>query len=66
MNLRLSSARRPRGTAVIIVLALLAIMAVLMISATQSLYYVKRELKLIEQMQLLRAGKTPVAAGVRP
>lgn len=66
MNLRLPPARRPRGTAVIIVLALLAIMAMFMISATQSLYLVKRELKLIEQKQLQRAGKTPVAAAARP
>ena len=66
MNLRTAPFRTERGTALIIVMALLAIMCVFVVSATQSLYLVKRELKLIEQKQLQRAGKTPAAASARP
>lgn len=57
MNLPLPPAH-PRGTALIVVMVLLAIMGVLMVWTAHSLIFVKRELKLIEQKQLHRCEKT--------
>ena len=51
-----------RGSALIVVMVLLAIMAVLMICTAQSLFLVKRELKLIEKKQLQRYEKRPASA----
>ena len=51
-----------RGSALIVVMVLLAIMAVLMICTAQSLFFVKRELNLIEKKQLQRSEKSPAAA----
>ena len=48
---------RERGTALIVVMALLAIMCVFMICTTESLFHVKKELKLIEKKQLQRYEK---------
>jgi Tfp pilus assembly protein PilX len=48
----LSSCQGQRGTVLIIVMVLLAVMAVFALSATQSVTLVKRELKLIEKKQL--------------
>ena len=47
-----------RGTAIVVVLALLAVMCVFMICTAQSIYFVKRELNLIEKKQLQRWQKT--------
>ena len=46
-----------RGTAVIAVMVLLAVMCVFMIGTTNSLIHVKNEIKLIEKKQLQRYGK---------
>ena len=62
MNLPLRPAR-PRGTALIVVMVLLAIMGVLMVCAAHSLFFVKRELKLIEQKQVKRFEKTATGQG---
>lgn len=62
MNLPLRPAR-PRGTALIVVMVLLAIMGVLMVGTAHSLFFVKRELKLIEQKQLQRFEKTATGQG---
>ena len=51
-----------RGSALIVVMVLLAIMAVLMICTAQSLFLVKRELNLIEKKQLQRYEKRPASA----
>ena len=53
-----------RGTALLVVMALLSIMFVLMVCTAQSIFFVKRELKLIEKKQLQRYEKR-VAPGVR-
>jgi signal transduction histidine kinase len=53
-----------RGTALVVVIVLLAIMCVFMLCTTQSLFLVKRELQLIEKKQLQRYEK-PAAAEVR-
>lgn len=66
MNLHPASFRSERGTTLLIVMVLLSIMCVFVLSATQSLYLVKRELKLIEQKQLQRGEKTPVTGDARP
>ena len=64
MNLPLQpQPARPRGTALIVVMALLAIMGVLMVCTAHSLYFVKRELKLIEQKQLHRLEKSVKGQG---
>ena len=52
------------GTALIVVMALLAIMCVFMVCTAQSIYFVKRELKLIEKKQLQRYEKN-AAPGAR-
>ncbi|HEY0548271.1 MAG TPA: hypothetical protein VGF13_01645 [Verrucomicrobiae bacterium] len=54
---------RQNGTALIVVMVLLAIMCVLMLCTTQSIFFVKRELQLIEKKQLQRYEK-PSAATV--
>ena len=51
-----------RGSALIVVMVLLAIMAVLMNCTAQSLFLVKRELNLIEKKQLQRYEKRPASA----
>lgn len=48
---------RQRGTALIIVMALLAVMCVLMLGAARSVTFVKSELKLIEKKQLERCAQ---------
>lgn len=53
-----------RGSALIVVMVLLAIMCVIMLCTTQSIFLVKRELKLIEKKQLQRYEK-PAASEVR-
>ena len=53
-----------RGTALIVVMVLLAIMCVFMLSTTQSIFLVKRELQLIEKKQLQRYEK-PAPSEVR-
>lgn len=55
---------RKRGTALMVVMVLLAIMCVFMLCTTQSIFLVKRELQLIEKKQLQRYEK-PAAAEVR-
>ena len=64
MNLALQPSRR-RGTALVVVLTLLTIMGVLMVCAAQSLFFVKRELKLIEKKQLQRCEKTAAGQGAQ-
>ena len=44
--------RRERGSAVIVVLALLAIITVYVVANSRTLFHLKSELKLIEQQQL--------------
>jgi Tfp pilus assembly protein PilX len=53
-----------RGTALIVVMVLLAIMCVFMLCTAQSIFLVKRELQRIEKQQLQRYEK-PAAAEVR-
>ena len=53
-----------RGTALLVVMALLSIMFVLMVCTAQSIFFVKRELKLIEKKQLQRYEKS-IAPGAR-
>jgi Tfp pilus assembly protein PilX len=53
-----------RGTVLIVVMALLAIMCVFMLCATHSIFLVKRELQRIEKQQLQRYEK-PAASAVR-
>jgi type II secretory pathway component PulK len=53
-----------RGTALIVVMVLLAIMCVFMFCTTQSIFLVKRELQQIEKKQLQRYEK-PAASEVR-
>ena len=53
-----------RGTALLVVMALLSIMFVLMVCTAQSIFFVKRELKLIEKKQLQRYEKN-AAPGAR-
>jgi hypothetical protein len=53
-----------RGTALIVVMVLLAIMCVFMLCTTQSIFLVKRELQRIEKKQLQRYEK-PAASEVR-
>ena len=55
---------RERGTTLVVVIALLAIMCVFMLCTTQSIFLVRRELKLIEKKQLQRYEK-PVAMEAR-
>jgi Tfp pilus assembly protein PilX len=52
-----------RGMTLIVVMALLAIMCVFMLCTTQSIFFVKRELRLIEKKQLQRYEKTAAAEG---
>ena len=59
-----SAPARQRGMALLVIIVLLAVMCVLMICTAQSLFFVKRELNMIEKKQLQRAEKTAVA-GVR-
>ena len=56
MNLSLSK-NRARGTALLIVMALLFVMCVLMFCAARSITFVKSELKLTEQKQIERCKK---------
>ena len=60
-QLNLASTKQ-RGMATLVVMVLLAVMCVLMVCAAQSLFFVKRELNLIEKQQLQRLEKTPVSA----
>ena len=53
-----------RGTAIVFVMALLAVMCVFMTCTARAIYSVKRELKLIEKKQLQHWEKTSVSAGV--
>ena len=46
-----------RGTALIVVMALLAVMCVLMLCAARSVTFVKSELKLIEKKQVERCAQ---------
>ncbi len=51
--------RRPeRGSVLVVVLALLAVMCLFMVAAGHSLFSLKRELKLIEQKQVQRQGNS--------
>lgn len=59
MNTIRHSSRTERGSTLIVVMALLAVMCVLMICAAQSIGLVKRELRLIEAKQLRHWEKTP-------
>ena len=60
----LCRASRQRGTALLVVMALLAIMSVLMVCTAQSIFFVKQELKLIEKKQLQRYDRS-AASGAR-
>ena len=51
------SKNRARGTALLIVMALLFVMCVLMFCAARSITFVKSELKLTEQKQIERCKK---------
>lgn len=53
-----------RGTALLVVMALLAIMSALMVCTAQPIFFVKRELKLIEKKQIQRYEKS-AASGAR-
>ena len=64
MKLRFQSTPQ-RGTALLVVMALLVIMSVFMVCTAQSIFFVKRELKLIEKKQLQRY-ETKAAPGARP
>jgi len=59
MNTFRRPSRRQRGSTLIVVMALLAVMCVLMICAAQSIGLVKRELRLIERKQLRHWEKAP-------
>ena len=52
-----------RGTALMVVVALLAIMCIFILCAAQSIFSVKRELQLIERKQLQRYEKAAAKAG---
>ena len=52
-----------RGTALMVVVALLAVMCVFILCAAQSIFSVKRELQLIEKRHLQRYEKTVAKAG---
>ena len=52
---------RARGTVLLVVLTLLAVMSVLMLTVGHSLFSVKSELKRIEKRQLQRYGTPPPA-----
>jgi len=54
-----------RGTAIVLVMALLAIMCVFMVCTARSLYSVKRELNLIEKRQIHRIEQKPPVAEER-
>lgn len=58
MNVRVRLSRQ-RGMTVILIMALLAIMCALMLCAAESLFHLKRELKLIEKKQLQRYTNAP-------
>jgi type II secretory pathway component PulK len=51
--------RRQRGTAMLVVMTLLAVMSVLIGVGSHSLFLLKRELKLIEQRQVEHHAKSP-------
>jgi Tfp pilus assembly protein PilX len=55
--------RRPRGMAIVIVMALLAVMCILTLCTAHSVTFVKRELKLIEKKQLERYEQRTAGTG---
>ena len=57
------SKNRSRGTALVIVMALLFVMCVLMFCAARSISFVKSELKLTEERQIERCKKGIADAG---
>jgi hypothetical protein len=59
--MKVISARKHNGSAVLIVLVLLAVMFALVIAGTHSLSHLKSELKEIERDQTNRLARTPVA-----
>ena len=62
MKLSMQSSRA-RGTILLVVMMLLALMCVFMLSTTETLFSLKKELRLIEKKQLQRCEKM---AGPRP
>ena len=56
----LTPPKHDRGTALLVVMSLLAVMTVLILVVSQSLFVLKRDLKLIEQRQIDHQAKTPV------
>ncbi len=54
------------GSAVIVVLALLAIMLVYVAANTKTLYHLSRELKLVERHQIHRLEKAALATNAPP
>jgi hypothetical protein len=49
-----------RGTILLVVMMLLAVMCVFMLCTTEALFSLKKELRLIEKKQLQRYEKTPL------
>ena len=60
MKLQLST--RERGTALMIVIVLLAVMFALVMAGTHSLIHLKSELKQVERDQTNRLARTPISA----
>jgi type II secretory pathway component PulK len=60
--MKVKFARKQNGSAVIIVLVLLAVMLALVIAGTQSLSDLKAELKEVERDQTNRLARTPAGA----
>lgn len=56
MKLSMQSSRE-RGTILLVVMMLLALMCVFMLSTTETLFSLKKELRLIEKKQLQRYEK---------
>ena len=57
--MKLSAQRkRERGTILLVVMMLLAVMCVFMLCTTETLFSLKKELRLIEKKQLQRYEKT--------
>ena len=61
----LCRAASQQGTALLVVMALLAIMGVFMVCTAQSIFFVQRELKLIEKKQLQRYEKNAAPGAQR-
>lgn len=62
--MRLRFARKQNGSAVMIVIVLLAVMFAFVIAGTHSLSHLKSELREVERDQTNRLARTPVAERV--